>query len=471
MKPTTTIVALVTGIALGVATARTQGVKTFIAYPDVKPILDALRADLLPEDLRGQTPAALEAAWPAWVSRRDAAIRARVEEGDEDSVIYLLLFGTTFTKRPPITEQELAGVVVQTGGPMAARFVPSPLLKARIEEFLAAVASPGTNERLQFARQVIERKGMDTAAAAGRDRIGQYLEERISIVGRAERTSRLLAPDTALVDKLTLFRDRGLSSDTSIFIDFGIEQALDAMKAQAVLGPRTVRRVAIVGPGLDFIDKQNGYDFYTPQTIQPFALIDSLIRLELAEPGDLAVTAFDLSPRVLQHLDAARTRARAGTPYSVVLPRSTERPWSPDLADYWQRLGNWIGEPAVQVSSPPPGAGRVEVRGVSIRPSIVQVVTPLDLNIVTERLEVSPGEPFDLVIATNILLYYDVFEQSLASTNIARMLRPGGFLLTNNRVFELPQSPLSGVGYTDVTYMSLPGVGETGDRIVWYQKQ
>jgi len=64
-----------------------------------------------------------------------------------------------------------------------------------------------------------------------------------------------------------------------------------------------------------------------------------------------------------------------------------------------------------------------------------------------------------------------VFEQTLASANIARMLRPGGFFLTNNRVFELPGSPLSGVGYVDVTYMSLPGIGETGDRVIWYQKQ
>ena len=46
-------------------------------------------------------------------------------------------------------------------------------------------------------------------------------------------------------------------------------------------------------------------------------------------------------------------------------------------------------------------------------------------------------------IATNILLYYDVFGQSLAAVNIAAMLRPGGFLLTNNRIFELPKSPLA----------------------------
>ena len=98
-------------------------------------------------------------------------------------------------------------------------------------------------------------------------------------------------------------------------------------------------------------------------------------------------------------------------------------------------------------------------------------VTPVDLNIVTERIEPAESDQFDLVIATNILLYYDVFEQMMASANIARMLRPGGSFLTNNRVFELPGSPLSGAGYADVTYMSLPGIGDTGDRVIWYQKQ
>jgi hypothetical protein len=164
-------------------------------------------------------------------------------------------------------------------------------------------------------------------------------------------------------------------------------------------------------------------------------------------------------------------RARAGMPYQVVLPRNSDRPWTPELVEYWQRFGNWIGNETVQAAPPPQAAGRVELRAITIRPPVVLSVTPADLNVVTERVELSANERFDLVIATNILLYYDVFEQSLASINIASMLRPGGFLLTNNRVFELPDGPLSGAGYADVTYMSLPGIGDTGDRVIWYEKQ
>jgi hypothetical protein len=108
---------------------------------------------------------------------------------------------------------------------------------------------------------------------------------------------------------------------------------------------------------------------------------------------------------------------------------------------------------------------------VDVQPAVVLSVTPVDLDVVTERIEPLESDQFDLIVATNILLYYGVFEQMMASANIARMLAPGGFFLTNNRIFELPGNPLGGVGFADVTYMSLPGIGETGDRVIWYQKQ
>ena len=46
----------------------------------------------------------------------------------------------------------------------------------------------------------------------------------------------------------------------------------------------------------------------------------------------------------------------------------------------------------------------------------------------TERLD---GKPFDLVIATNILPYFDDGELMLAMSNIAAMLAPGGVFLHN----------------------------------------
>jgi len=41
-----------------------------------------------------------------------------------------------------------------------------------------------------------------------------------------------------------------------------------------------------------------------------------------------------------------------------------------------------------------------------------------------------------------LIAYYDTFEQSLALVNIAAMLRPGGYLLTNSLLLELPASKM-----------------------------
>jgi hypothetical protein len=138
-----------------------------------------------------------------------------------------------------------------------------------------------------------------------------------------------------------------VSSDTKLTADFALDKALEAIASKGRLAPQTVRRVAIVGPGLDFTDTAEGYDFYPQQTIQPFALIDSLTRLGLAKPDDLRVTTLDRSPRVNRHLEAARQRALAGEPYVLQLPLTKDDPkhqWHPDLVTYWQRFGDRVGE-------------------------------------------------------------------------------------------------------------------------------
>ena len=52
------------------------------------------------------------------------------------------------------------------------------------------------------------------------------------------------------------------------------------------------------------------------------------------------------------------------------------------------------------------------------------------------------------------------FEQSLALSNIASMLKPGGFLLSNNGLTEVPSIPMRSVGYTTVVYSDRPGDGD-----------
>ena len=426
-----------------------------LPYSDARPILDTLRADLIPAELRTLAPGEREAMWPEWVSRRDAEIRTRLAAGDEDSVLTFLLFGVSFTSQP---RYSFAAAAVQRAPETVAA---DPIVQARIRDLVTRVGSPGTNERLQFARRVIERHGIDVTTAAGRQQAEQMLGDALR---------RMLADyDTYFRDSspgATLFRNRGLSSDTSIYAAFAIDAALKDIAARGVLRPGTVRRVAVVGPGLDFTDKQEGYDFYPLQTIQPFAVIDSLRARKLAASAGVQMTTYDLNPRVNDHIEAARQRARRGTGYTVQLPRDPTERWQRDLVSYWTRFGDAVGEHATPVAAPP-AAGRVDVRAVRIRPDVVQAITPRDLNIILQRPDPLPdAERFDIVIATNILIYYDVFEQSLAGANIARMLHSGGVLLTNNPLFELPAIPLHQIGETKAAYTD-PGF----DFVAWYQRE
>jgi hypothetical protein len=192
-----------------------------------------------------------------------------------------------------------------------------------------------------------------------------------------------------------------------------------AMKARGLLKAGEIRRVAIVGPGLDFADKDVGWDFYPQQTVQPFAVLDSIRRLGLGpSPGGPEIVLLDISPRIINHVTEARARAAKGIGYTLHLPLPKATPWQPEIRKYWQTFGDRIGAP-VPATAPKAILDQVELRAVRARPSEVQRLSVADVNIVTQRLD---GEAFDLVIATNVFVYYDVFEQALALANIDAMM-------------------------------------------------
>jgi hypothetical protein len=430
---------------------------TFITYAEARPILERLAPDLAAA-LAARPAAGRDAAWLEWVSSRDGEIRARLERGHEDSIVNLLLFGTSFTKHPRALNDSSSIGGAQRAG---------EIVRDRLADLIAGVVTPGANERLQFTRALLERRGIDLTAASGREQARTYI---LSLLQRASgevaayvRTieSTRSTGGAEMAARSTLYRTRGLSSDTSIRPDFAIDRTLEALRAKGLLG--SVRRVAVIGPGLDFTDKAEGHDFYPQQTTQPLAVIDSLRRLRLAA-DDVRVTTIDLSPRVNSHLQAAQRRAMDGDGYTFVLPRERDGGWAPDLVRFWKAAGSTIGEDARGLPAP---AG-VDVRAVRIRPEVVATLQVHDLNIVVERLDPQPdGERFDVVIATNILVYYDVFEQSLALANIAAMLRPGGVLLSNNVLVELPSTPIRSIGHTDAIYSDR---ADDRDQVVWYQR-
>ena len=79
-----------------------------ISYAAARSILEAIPPARLPAELKSKAPSELAPDWPAWVSARDRDIRARLAAGDEDSVLNLVLFGTMFTDRSPLTERDIA---------------------------------------------------------------------------------------------------------------------------------------------------------------------------------------------------------------------------------------------------------------------------------------------------------------------------------------------------------------------------
>ena len=326
---------------------------------------------------------------------RDAEIRARILRGQEDSLVNFVLYGVSFTDRPRGEQIDL-----------------------RIQDFLRALQHPGANERLLWLKTFAK-----PTERYVRDNISRYFA----------------ALDGA-------YKDRGLSVDTNFRPNFAIERTLADLKLTSI------RRAAIIGPGLDFTDKDRGFDYYPLQTLQPFALIDSLLRLGFS---NFHIGVFDISSQPLDHLARA---IRRGRPYTVQLALDETRQWNPDVLAYWRRFGDRIGKP-VEPMPVPAQVRNVDTRAVEIRPEIVRLLAPQRLNIVTKSPQ---GEPYDLVIATNVLIYYDASDRTLASSNIAAMMSPRGIFLSNTAV---PECALHVTGNVDVRYSAEPG---DDDRILIY---
>jgi hypothetical protein len=442
----------------------------FVRLSEARPILTEL-VGKLPAGLDRLTPAQMETAWPRWIEQRDREIRARLDKGDEDTIVNWLLFGTTFTSKPRAVLGAVESGAAGDRDAVLRRTI--ELIAARVDDLLTALATPGNDERRLFARSLLERRGLRFATPADREAARDYLRAAIiRVASEQDQIDQELGatstgdPKTEFVERSRLFRTRGLSLDSSLVPNYSIEQALAAMKARGLLEPGAVKRVAIVGPGLDFADKDVGFDFYPPQTLQPFAVLDSLIRLGLAPAAGPEMALLDISPRIIDHVTRARARAARNIGYSLNLPLAKSTPWLPEVRAYWQTFGDRIGAPA-QVRPSTPIADLAELRAVRARPGAVQRMSVSNLNVVTQRLD---GEPFDLVIATNVLIYYDVFEQALAMSNVEAMLKPGAFLLANVSAPDVRSVTIRPVDTTTTTYTRGAAANENLlDFIVWYK--
>lgn len=419
------------------------------------PGISASLAAALPAD----TPARRRDAFSAWISKRDADIRSRVFRGEEDALVPWLLFGTTFTQAPRLTRAFFAEQAQRFNGPGSAEARERAfrvVFEQRLDDLLGALAGGANHARLAWARATIEQAGV---SLRDRPATARYLIETFArVTQESESLSAVLTgrqPGAAAPgERAHVFAARGLAVDTGWTANFAVSEALvtPAMKDRFHASP--IRRVAVVGPGLDVIDKDEGVDLYPPQSLQPFAVMDALHRSGLATLPALEVITLDVNPRVNEHLRTARASRR---PYVLHLV-ATDRPWTDGARAYWSAFGRSLGQDATPPSPPP--SPQLQVRSVVIGPEWTDRLVVIDANVVCQRIDLAPTERVDLVVATNVLLYYDAVEQALAVSNLVHLLRPNGVLLTNTRLDASAMRGLTPLGETLTVFSSQPGDGE-----------
>ena len=200
--------------------------------------------------------------------------------------------------------------------------------------------------------------------------------------------------------------------------------------------------------------------------MQPFAVLEAVARLELGKAEDVQVVCLDLNSAVIAHVQKLAERGRAGQTYNLQLPRDPKAEWSPEAISYWKHFGEILGSPMKALPVPATLSG-VVARAVAIRPQFASRMKAYDANIVAQTLDYAPGQGFELMIATNVLVYYDRFQQALAMANIARMLNRGGIFLANN---VLPSQHTSDLEYLGRRTTTFTPDGAYGDDVVVYRR-
>ena len=427
----------------------------FISFAEAKPILDKMASDL-PAALKDAHP--LDAnTWNAWVKNEDAEIRKRLERGEEDTLTNLLRFGVTYTKEYRIDREYLTSYGHST--------LVDSFANNRADDLIRALRSPSANPGMQEMRAFLKRKGFTLDTPADRARVKKYLLDNLARIRDEFNAYREKIKTASPSEMSELYSDRGISLDTNLWPDFDLDNEMQKLIGTGVLKAGSVRRVAVVGPGLDFANKEAGNDYYPPQTTQPFAILDSLLRLKLASAAGVELVTLDISPLVNIHVQRIHAAALTGQPYTVQLPWNTTVPRVQEYLDgfntYWQAWGSQIGTGVQPIPPPAATTAELKVRAVKIRPEIVSRVSPIDTNIVFQRVRADQDQKFDLIIATNIFIYYDAFEQSLARTNLASMLKLGGLVLTNELLADTVPSKLPELTRTDITLSNDPLITQT----------
>ena len=204
--------------------------------------------------------------WDSLIRQRDYEIRVGIDRCVEDSISMLIIFGKSFT-----TEARLASpadAVDPAGGLTSAA-------RVRMDAFIDGLDRID-DERFRSILQFLRRR-----------QISQE-ELRAYLGGNLRRAALERAGNPSV---------RSISASASL-----IEQTLRGL-ISAGKSPAHVRRIGVIGPGLD--------PEYDPDSYNLFAGLEAALSSGLARPGSVEVVVFDIHPWVLSHIRAVAGKSGA----------------------------------------------------------------------------------------------------------------------------------------------------------------
>lgn len=297
--------------------------------------------------------------------------------------------------------------------------IPKPV-RARANEFIKAIAKHRGDARLAYFKRLL-----DAEKARPADLLIAEYARAMRFLYRKEFASREIRPEQLAAYISSLYQTRGHSTDTQIEANYAVHTALAALKAQS---PSTqLQRVLIIGPGLDFAPRTDLLDAFGPQSYQPFAVADALLSLKFAGRENLQIHCADINDRVVDYFQSLRRHQSIKLSILSGVRDTASHPLTADFKDYFCHLGESIGVKS-EIEVPAPFSSHLK-KSLLIRDEIADLISVDRLNIVTERYAASPQ--YDLVVVTNVFPYFNQTELLFALTNIAGMLKPGGYLIHN----------------------------------------
>src|SRR5438045_3384995 len=125
----------------------------FIPWEEAAPIVSAAPAGTLPPELAGKQPQQVMDLWPDWVRAEDKQVRERLAKGDEDSLVNLLLFGTSYTRQPRLSADFFEKLRASGAKDSNARL--EQVIGGRTRDLVIAMGAARRNERVDFARRLV----------------------------------------------------------------------------------------------------------------------------------------------------------------------------------------------------------------------------------------------------------------------------------------------------------------------------